>query len=67
MHSRESVLQLHPQSLRVRSASTMMPCSACGKRIAAGDEFLRLYGEAFHADCAFYSLRSRAEQRGRLH
>jgi hypothetical protein len=29
-------------------------CFACGKRILLGDSQIRLYGEHYHYDCAFY-------------
>jgi hypothetical protein len=42
-----------------------MTCASCGKRIALGARVIRMYGEAFHDDCAFYGLRRRAEDRGK--
>jgi hypothetical protein len=36
-------------------------CSACTSQIARTDEFVLLYGEAFHRDCAFYRSRNKSD------
>jgi hypothetical protein len=33
-------------------------CFACGQRIVLGDSQIRLYGEHYHYDCAFYRTRA---------
>ena len=43
-----------PTATSLEHSSAYGRCSACDKRLKPGDETVRLYGEIFHFDCAFY-------------
>jgi hypothetical protein len=55
------VLRLSPHSLvstsRFGNGNGNGRCSACDKPIRPNDEFVCMYGEQFHRDCAFYRPR----------
>ncbi len=52
-----SVFRLTPLKPPYLRGRPLGPCSACTKQIARTDEFVLMYGETFHRDCAFYRSR----------
>ncbi len=48
---------LTPLTAPSRRAQPVGHCSACNRQIVRTDEFVLMYGEAFHRDCAFYRSR----------
>jgi hypothetical protein len=55
-----NVVRLRPTQERFSAAGRAGRCDACDRPISPGQEVVRMYGEVFHADCAFY----RREPRG---
>ncbi len=42
-----------------RSARTHVGrCALCGEPVRTGERFVRMFGEVFHSECAFYRGRS---------
>ena len=56
-----SVFRLTPLTAPSQRGQPLGLCSACNKQIARTDEFVLLYGEAFHRDCAFYRSREQRD------
>jgi hypothetical protein len=46
-----------PSSHQIRLRQVRL-CAACESPLAAGDEFICLYGETVHRGCAFYRERT---------
>jgi hypothetical protein len=53
------VLRRSPLIAPPQKSRSLGQCSACDKQIARTDDFVFLYGEAIHRDCAFYRSRER--------
>ena len=59
MPPRASIHRLRPESLHAQASPHATRCAGCAKPIARGDRFIHLYGEVFHAECAFYMRRGK--------
>jgi hypothetical protein len=58
-----NLIRLRPSTMpRAIGGARIGPCAACEKPIGGGSEYVHLYGEAFHRDCAFYRSRGRGKR-----
>ena len=54
-----ALVRLRPLSLGSSGRLSNVRCAACRGPVRTVDESVRVYGEVFHRNCAFYTPRGR--------
>ena len=57
-----ALIRLSPMKMSAARPFRLGTCAACTKRISDANDYVLLYGETFHRDCAFY--RSQRQKAG---